>query len=292
MNASQAVTMPAKPTYQGNDKLLVGIVLGVLTFWMFAGTVGTVARTIGSNPLVIDFCLIGFAGTATVPAPARHHSHSGGHHKDQHIVEAEMGWFTSSKFSVTGDKPPYPVCIPSNTSNPGLMVYWPILSLAAGIAPTSTSGSWPTPPSSATISVEPGSGNYNYAGLIPAIYAALTNNPSGIPNCPGSISSITDAIIYVHCDSGVNRTGAAVAGYLMTYGSNAAGYGLSAAPATPYTLQQAQNAANKFHPGNDPQPYGGVDIPVAEAYCQMINSSDKKTISGPLNANCVPLSNT
>jgi len=42
----QAVATPAKPTYQGNDKLLLGIVLGVLTFWMFAGTVGTVARAI------------------------------------------------------------------------------------------------------------------------------------------------------------------------------------------------------------------------------------------------------
>ncbi|MDC5697035.1 MFS transporter [Intrasporangium calvum] len=32
--------------FKGNDKLLLGIVLGVLTFWMFAGTVGTVARSI------------------------------------------------------------------------------------------------------------------------------------------------------------------------------------------------------------------------------------------------------
>jgi DHA2 family multidrug resistance protein-like MFS transporter len=31
---------------KGNDKLLIGIVLGVLTFWMCAGTVGTVARAI------------------------------------------------------------------------------------------------------------------------------------------------------------------------------------------------------------------------------------------------------
>ncbi len=45
MNASPATTAPAERTYRGNDKLLVGIVLGVLTFWMFAGTVGTVART-------------------------------------------------------------------------------------------------------------------------------------------------------------------------------------------------------------------------------------------------------
>ncbi|GEN81446.1 MFS transporter [Actinotalea fermentans] len=45
MNATQAVETPATPTFKGNDKLLIGIVLGVLTFWMFAGTVGTVART-------------------------------------------------------------------------------------------------------------------------------------------------------------------------------------------------------------------------------------------------------
>ncbi len=45
MTATQAVDTPAKPSFKGNDKLLIGIVLGVLTFWMFAGTVGTVART-------------------------------------------------------------------------------------------------------------------------------------------------------------------------------------------------------------------------------------------------------
>lgn len=42
-------TAPATTTgqgFKGNDKLLTGIVLGVLTFWMFAGTVGTVARSI------------------------------------------------------------------------------------------------------------------------------------------------------------------------------------------------------------------------------------------------------
>ena len=45
MSTTQAVDAPATPTFKGNDKLLIGIVLGVLTFWMFAGTVGTVART-------------------------------------------------------------------------------------------------------------------------------------------------------------------------------------------------------------------------------------------------------
>lgn len=43
-------TAPAVPRaaqgFRGNDRLLTGIVLGVLTFWMFAGTVGTVARSI------------------------------------------------------------------------------------------------------------------------------------------------------------------------------------------------------------------------------------------------------
>jgi MFS transporter, DHA2 family, multidrug resistance protein len=41
---------PAPPvaarTYHGNDRALLGIVLGVLTFWMFAGTVGTIARSV------------------------------------------------------------------------------------------------------------------------------------------------------------------------------------------------------------------------------------------------------
>lgn len=39
----------AAPGFKGNDRLLTGIVLGVLTFWMFAGTVGTVARSILSD---------------------------------------------------------------------------------------------------------------------------------------------------------------------------------------------------------------------------------------------------
>ena len=47
MSTAHAVARPtATPTFHGNDRLLTGIVAGVLTFWMFAGTVGTVARTI------------------------------------------------------------------------------------------------------------------------------------------------------------------------------------------------------------------------------------------------------
>ena len=43
--SSQAVSSPAS-TYRGNDKLLLGIVLAVLTFWLFAGSAGTVAPAI------------------------------------------------------------------------------------------------------------------------------------------------------------------------------------------------------------------------------------------------------
>ncbi len=36
----------AKQGYQGTDKLLLGIVLAVMGFWLFAGTAGTVAPAI------------------------------------------------------------------------------------------------------------------------------------------------------------------------------------------------------------------------------------------------------
>lgn len=45
MTTAQAVK-PTSQGFKGNDKLLLGIVLGVMTFWMFGGTVGTVARAI------------------------------------------------------------------------------------------------------------------------------------------------------------------------------------------------------------------------------------------------------
>ena len=36
----------ATTAYRGSDKLLLGIVLAVVTFWLFAGTVGTIAPEI------------------------------------------------------------------------------------------------------------------------------------------------------------------------------------------------------------------------------------------------------
>ena len=41
--ATASATAP-HTAYQGTEKLLWGIVLAVVTFWLFAGTVGTVAR--------------------------------------------------------------------------------------------------------------------------------------------------------------------------------------------------------------------------------------------------------
>ena len=54
---------PATRAFKGNDRALLGIVLGVITFWLFAGTIGTIARSVlndinggpidtVSNPLV------------------------------------------------------------------------------------------------------------------------------------------------------------------------------------------------------------------------------------------------
>lgn len=39
-------TAEPKQGYQGTEKLLWGIVLAVVTFWLFAGTAGTVAPNI------------------------------------------------------------------------------------------------------------------------------------------------------------------------------------------------------------------------------------------------------
>jgi DHA2 family multidrug resistance protein-like MFS transporter len=46
MTTTTQAAPSARQGFTGNDKLLTGIVLGVLTFWMFAGTVGTIARAV------------------------------------------------------------------------------------------------------------------------------------------------------------------------------------------------------------------------------------------------------
>lgn len=60
MSTAVAADAPAKPAYQGTEKLLWGIVLAVVTFWLFAGTAGTVAPAImkdingSANPPILD----------------------------------------------------------------------------------------------------------------------------------------------------------------------------------------------------------------------------------------------
>lgn len=46
MTAAAAATTGTTPGYRGNDRLLLGIVLAVLMFWLFAGSAGTVAPAI------------------------------------------------------------------------------------------------------------------------------------------------------------------------------------------------------------------------------------------------------
>jgi len=222
---------------------------------------------LSSNPLVIDFCLIGFGPGS----------------KDQGIVDAELTWFTPSPPVLNGSSGPYPVCITSSISaNPGTMVYWPIQAIG-GTAPTTAGEPWPVSPAN-SIGDNPTT-QFNFAGLVPAIRNALINNTAALP-APLSLSTIKNAIIYVHCDSGVNKTGAAVVGYLMAYGSNLTALSLPALPGSPYPLAQAQTAANLAPPSNDTDPPGGSDIPVAEAYCNYLATGQ---LDAKLAAACVPL---
>ena len=56
--------------FKGNEKLLWGIVLGVVTFWLFAGTVGTIAPNVmnainGADGNFVDAASMNFAVSIT-----------------------------------------------------------------------------------------------------------------------------------------------------------------------------------------------------------------------------------
>lgn len=231
---------------------------------------------LSSTPLIIDFCLIGFGPP---------------NHKDHRIVEAEAGWFSAgSPPALVGDSGPYPTLVPTTASSGNLMVYWPVFSIGPPV-PTAANGTWISSNThvvdlsiKATTSTGPG---YDFSGLVPMIRAALTNASGAIPGYSGSIQN---AVIYVHCDSGINRTGAAVIAYLMQYGSNVTALGITppASAATYNTLQQAQNAAAVDPPEGD-SPLGGADQAVAEAYCNLLYSGSP---TAALSASCVPNAGT
>lgn len=241
----------------GND-FVIGDLISAIQSDVNYSSITKAGIKLHENPFVIDFCLIGFVAG----------------HKDQHIVNAEMKWFTSTPPVLSGEAGPYPVHIPStNPDNPGMMVYWPIQAIGCK-SPTQPKGTWAASPENSIGTGSAGTG-FDFSGLVPAIWFALTNNvPLLQAKVPTGISAIQNAIIYVHCDSGVNRTGAAVAGYLMTQGSNLAALSLPSRLASPYSLAQAQAAANKAPPSNDTSIPGGSDIWVAEAYCNYLSTTD------------------
>ncbi|MBY0574391.1 MAG: hypothetical protein K2P84_11990 [Undibacterium sp.] len=233
---------------------------------------------LAANPMVIDFCLIGFAPATPEPKGKKPKEH-----KDEKIVMAEVSWFTDQPPTLNGNAGPYPNYIPSTiAANPGMMVYWPIQSIG-GVAPTSAGASWPVSPAN---SIGDGSTQFDFSGLVPAIRNALTNQIQASQHWPAALNSIKNAIIYVHCDSGVNRTGAAVAGYLMNYGSNLAAMSLPPVNKSAYTVVQAQTAANLAPPSNDTKPPGGSDIPVVQAYCNFLITGN---LDADLQAKCVPI---
>ncbi len=118
---------------------------------------------ISANPFVIDICLIGFGVGSN----------------DQEYVASELTWFTTESPSMPGvPDGNYPLYIQSTQpGNSGVMVYWPVNAIG-GCPPCSVGGSWPAATAS---SILPGATNYNFAGLISTIAAALNNQTAQLP---------------------------------------------------------------------------------------------------------------
>jgi hypothetical protein len=240
---------------------MAGLIRAIQRDPNFSNLPSDIQNKLGTHSSVTDFCLIGFGPDTP----------------DQGYVQNEVDYFNSSARLPSGtpsQSEPYPVYVHASPSRSlGTMVYWPVQSFDG--FPCALKGNWtgaPYPDLSilASVSGQPG---YNFAGLVPAISDALTNSP---PN--------TYAIIYVHCDSGVNRTAAAIVSYLMQYGTQ-----LLTKPPTspPYSLMVAQGIANSAPPDNDTTPPGGNDIQVAMAYKNYLESG-RVTAAGLLVSSAVP----
>ncbi|EKD45449.1 MAG: hypothetical protein ACD_69C00286G0002, partial [uncultured bacterium] len=174
--------------------------------------------TLGANPFIMDFCLIG-GFPSTVPAPTL----------DAQIVYNEETWFSPNPPSLNGESlGSYPQIVYAEIeSNPGIMVFWPVQSVgwdANHLYPYLVNQAW-------TISPKPSIdfSSYNFQQMPLLINIALKNEVW--PAFPTTQNSI----IYVHCDSGVNRTGAVIVSYLMLFGSNVSKFGLAPTqPSKPY----------------------------------------------------------
>jgi hypothetical protein len=220
--------------------------------------------------------------------------------KDQDLVTDEVHYFAPGATIPAGTPSKtgyYPYYIDSTTkgTSKGVMVYWPVQSFGVANSMCTAGTTWGTGvyPDLSILSSASGQAGWDFAGLVPAVSAALSNQISALPSggngaFPASVTSITNSIIYVHCDSGVNRTGAVIVSYLMMYGSNLTALGITANPAKPYKLATAQTASNLAAPSDDTSPAGGNDLIVAIAYCNYLNcTTTPKTANYALSANAV-----
>lgn len=232
----------------------------------YGGLPQSIQNNLSASTPVVDFGLIGY-----------------GSNKDKQLVTDEVNYF-APKTPIPDGMPPstgyYPYYINSTAqgASSGVMVYWPVQSFGVQNSMCTAGTSWGSGiyPDLSILSACQGQPGWDFAALVPAVRAALDNQISALPSgangaFPSSVTSITNSIIYVHCDSGVNRTGAVIVSYLMQYGSNLSALGIAANPAKPYALATAQTAANSAPPSDDTTPAGGNDLIVAIAYCNYLN---------------------
>lgn len=128
----------------------------------------------------------------------------------------------------------------STVSYPGSLIWWPVQSCE----------------SSANCESNVVSSGYDFVGLVAQI-KTLMNTAGSSPK-----------LIYIHCNSGVNRTGAANVSYFLTYGSSIYSSG------KPMTLKESYEKADSLGPRQTPGP---GDEQLVQAYCNYISSDPPAT---------------
>lgn len=133
---------------------------------------------------------------------------------------------------------------------PGGLVYWPVQACPVN-----------NPPYDIYVDTVPG---YEFAKLVDFVNSLLTAKTK------------PPSVIYFHCDSGVNRTGALKVAYFFKYGS----YFFKAS----MTLQEAFANADSIAPGK--QAPSADDVQLVQAYCNYVlsgspNASNPNCSAGP-----------